>query len=231
MTKILLIGDSYGTERPDNVNNEAVPLAQTWPEIVRRKLGNMAHVSTDFQVYRTIVKCATLIERNYGDFDITVLQAGIVDCYPRPLTEKGLGSKRFFPRLLRVVIRNAPHFWIRHVYRKPFHSREQIIKAIELILENKEGTVYLLTVPPVSRYQAMQTPGAQEAIFELNDLYRELSNQFKNLKIIDLYIEFLRQGYERFINTKNSHLNKIGNSFTASLVFEEISKDIYSKLT
>lgn len=218
--KILLVGDSFGTERKHNTEVE-VPLQDTWPKQVQEKTIGMK-VDIDFKPFRRIVECVDLIETD-ANYDLVIIQAGIVDCFPRPFPLNFSKSMKLINRIVRRIVRPVRREWINYVYRTRWSSENEIISAIQTInkrvFPNKVGYI---TVAPLLNRDAQLTPGAQESIFDFNDLLRELSKSSPNMFIIDLHTELLSAGFKKYLSSYDSHLNKEGNFFLRDIVLQKI---------
>lgn len=218
MNKILLCGDSFGTPREGDPSR-FVSLEQTWPYIVKDKLAGY-EVFIDFKVYRKLIDIGHVIEK-YPDIDTVVIQAGIVDIFPRPLPEKYSVSRSFASKLLRRVIRFNKSFWIKYIYSKPYVDSQIVFNFLVKLSEKyPDRQFYLINVCPISKSQELNNPNANRAISEYNFSLNEIINGIPNFKILELAQEMQRVGNEKFIYEWDSHFNAEGNRLLAKLLLQ-----------
>src|SRR4051812_26081179 len=102
--EIVFITDSYGGPRIHG-NGTGVELPHTYPELVKKELEGKGYtVRTDHASFRKITDLPEVL-KSYPDADLYVLQAGIVDLYPRPLSQRLTLSQSFFAKILRRMVR------------------------------------------------------------------------------------------------------------------------------
>lgn len=221
---ILLVGDSFGTER---VHHERVdvPLDRTWPVQVRNKFDDI-EVFIDFKKFRRLVECPPIIEQ-YDQPTIVVVQAGIVDCFPRPLTFEISTSKDRMSKLLREFVRPIRGIWMSLVYRTTYSSTSEIRAAIERLIRLRDGkSIFFITASPQNARMLRQSPGARQAILDFNELLRSFVSEYSNAHIIDLHHEMLIKDYNQFLHPKDSHLNQLGNDMLAELVIKALEAEM-----
>jgi hypothetical protein len=80
-----------------------------------------------------------------------------------------------------------------------------------------------VTPPPILSKHALETPGAQEAILEFNDLLRETVSRYPRAFVLDLHASIVVAGHRRFLSPWDSHLNQAGNDWLAQLALQEIA--------
>lgn len=220
--EICLIGDSFGTKRLHGDEIE-VPDDATWPRQVQRALPAGA-VHVDFQPFRRIVECPDLLASG-RDCRLAIVQAGLVDCYPRPLPHGLSRSSHFLCKILRRGIRPIRRAWVNYIYQTTWSSRAEIVLAVEALLTQQPMRFTgIVTAAPVLREHALYTPGAQEAIFEFNDLLRETVGHFPHSFLIDLHPALLAEGHRRLLSPWDSHLNQAGNDWLAGQVLDQITQ-------
>ncbi|MDZ4684907.1 MAG: hypothetical protein SH850_07425 [Planctomycetaceae bacterium] len=218
--RICLIGDSFGTQRIHDGDVE-VAADCTWPQQIQRALPGM-DVVCDFKPFRRLVECAELLSER-TDCELAIVQAGLVDCYPRPLPHGVSRSSHLACRVLRRCIRPVRRAWINYVYRTTWSSREELVLSIEALLtQSPTRQTGLVTAAPLLKEHAIYTPGAQEAVFEFNDLLREIVARCPRAFLIDLHAHVLAAGHRVLLSPWDSHLNQPGNDALAGLMLGEI---------
>jgi hypothetical protein len=220
MASIQLIGDSFGTKRVHGSVVE-VPDEATWPHQVQRAFAPGV-VDIDFRPFRKLTECPELL-MDRTDCELAIAQAGLVDCYPRPLSQSLSRSPHLACKLLRRLIRPVRRGWVNYVHATTWSSRAELVVAIEALLkQSPTRQTGFITAAPVLREHALYTPGAQEAIIEFNDLLRETVARFTNGFLIDLHTAVLAAGYRRYLSPWDSHLNQAGNDWLAEVVRQQL---------
>jgi hypothetical protein len=201
-----------------------VETSQTYPEILKKELTMAGHeVSIDHASFRKITDLPELIKK-YPNGDLYIIQAGIVDLYPRPMSQERTLSQSFSAKLARRIIRLNRGFFIRYVRNKPWSSQEELKKAISELLSSGRRTIWL-NAAPVNTFQNRQTPGANDSINSFNDLLKEEVKKHSHTTLLDIHGMLLATGeYEKYLHPKDSHLNKKGNEFYAAALRESIDK-------
>lgn len=221
---ILLLGDSYGVERLTkwHTGSSMVSKEETWPCVVKNKFREYNFI-IDFQPFRRLVEIPDIL-KCYSDVDAVVIQAGIVDCYPRPLPLLLSKDMRLPLRLLRRGIRHVRRSWINYIYCTKWSSDTEIHVALQEIINwSDHKPVYLITVSPILQIHSLYTPGAQDAIIDFNILIRDMAQKSPNIHLIDLHSEFLKIDYSKFLSNIDSHLNLKGNNWLSDIVIKELS--------
>jgi hypothetical protein len=212
--KIVILTDSYGGPRLHNGVYE-VKKEETYPELVKKNLP--AHeVIIHYESFRRLIHLPALLDQ-YKEADLYILQAGIVDLYPRPLTYYNTVSQAFFIKVLRRLVRLNRRFVVNYIYKKPWSTETQVRKAIREVCEKVKTKILWLNIPPVNKMQDYETPGANAAIRWTNEILHEEINNYKNSAEIDLYTKFAGlPEYEQYLHAKDSHLNVKGNELYAA---------------
>lgn len=217
---ILMLGDSFGTERVHRGVVE-VPAERTWPRQVSAQLPGQS-IQYDFLPFRRLVECPDLIAEDVA-CDLLVLQAGMVDAFPRPFPLRFSKSMSLPCRLIRRLVRPWRREWINYVHATRWSSAEQLEQAFESIAAKlPAASVGLITLAPLTEQDARKTPGAQEAIMQFNDQLREQARARKHWFIIDLHPAVIAAGYTQFVSPVDSHLNQRGNDWLAHEVLAAI---------
>lgn len=220
--RVVLVGDSFGTERR-RAGTVSVPQGSTWPRQVERSVTGAVHLTTDFKPFRRLVECVEVVQR-HGAIDLLVLEAGIVDCYPRPLPLGPSHSKHTVMRVVRKLIRPLRRGWVNYIYRTSWSSAAAVREAADALCRQPAvKKIGFVTATPVCGVEALRTPGAQEAIFDFNDLLREVAARSDRAFVVDLHSELLRLGYRTCLDPIDSHLNQRGNDVLARLVLAAIA--------
>lgn len=218
-----IITDSYGGPRIHS-DEGAVAYEQTYPAIVAKELEALGHkVSVDSASFRKLTDLPGIIQSK-EPADVYILQAGIVDLYPRPLSQRWTLSQSFFAKLLRRIIRLNRAFFIRYIYNKPWSTTEEIKNSLAAILAKHTNTIFI-NAAPVNAFQNDQTPEANRSIDRFNELLKIELQRYPDAIELDIHGMLLHTGdYEKFLYRKDSHLNVLGNQFYAATILEVIKK-------
>jgi hypothetical protein len=113
------------------------------------------------------------------------------------------------------------------VHVTTWSSRAEIVVAIEALLKQSPTRLTgFVTAAPLLKEHALYTPGAQEAIFEFNDLLRETVARFPKAFVIDLHTAILAAGHRTYLSPWDSHLNQAGNDWLAATVLQQIAERV-----
>lgn len=212
MRKIFIITDSYGGERKYG-HNIIVPLEKTFPYLISEKLKNKYDVEFSAGSFRKMTEIAELLKKNTSS-EIYIIQAGIVDCFPRPLSQKRTISQSFLNKSCRKIIRANRRFFIKYVRNKPWTTQKEFQNCLETIgttLTKKQ--VLFIGIAPVNKRQNQETPGANANIVKYNTMIESACNKFK-FTFVDIYKLITSENdYESFLINEDSHLNCKGNEF------------------
>ena len=219
--RVLLIGDSFGTAR-QRAGQMSVSEEGTWPRQVERAVTSSVRITADFKPFRRLVDCVDVVH-GHGQVDLLLIQAGIVDCYPRPLPLGPSHSRHTLMRVARKLIRPVRRGWVNYVHRTAWSTGEAVrAAAFALCRQTAVRRIGFITPTPVCGVEALRTPGAQEAIFDFNDILREATAFSENAFVLDLHAELLRIGYRTCLDPVDSHLNQRGNDVLSRLVLATI---------
>lgn len=220
--RVLLLGDSFGIERHYQ-GQIYVPAQQTWPQQVKRYFADW-HIETDFKSFRRYVDLPDMINQQWADVDIVVVHAGIVDCYPRPLSSRITRSTKSRHRTLRRLVRRMRRFWLNYIYNKPWSSANDIKTASDKLVQlGRNKQLIVLTPSPVLTHEYLTTPGAQDAIIDFSNHLRQLA-EGNNITLIDVHAAFMATSYQRFLHPQDAHFNQAGNDYVASLVIDMLQR-------
>lgn len=213
--KVLFITDSYGGTRVHN-GIEEVNIKQTYPELAKAELLKLGHeVEIDFAGFRKITDLPALFKKHTA-FDVCVIQAGVVDLYPRALTQKCTISKKTIAKLLRKIIRLRRSFFLKYIYNKPWSNESEIINAIETICNKSKAKLIWVNVAPVNIFQEKESPGANQSIKKFNSLLNQVIKKYPNCQEVNIFDLLMKtDNYEIYLHSKDSHLNIEGNKFYA----------------
>lgn len=206
-----IITDSYGGPRVHN-DAGAVSEAATYPVLLKQELEKRGHhVSISHASFRKITDLPELVKKS-GRSDVYVLQAGIVDLYPRPLSQEYTVSQAFLPKLVRRIIRLNRRFFIKYLSNRSWSSPEQVYNAVKECMVNNNVRFFWVNVPPVNRFQEHQTPGANASIDHVNALIAKAVAECNHADIVDVAKHFKQlTNMESYLHPVDSHLNNKGN--------------------
>ncbi len=221
---IYILADSYGGER---IHNKVVDVSkeQTYPYLLKNKF-NSIKFSVDTASFRKLTDFPFIIDSITENFEMYVLQGGIVDCYPRPLSQKNTISQSFLPKVIRKIVRSNRSFFIKNIRSRPWSSKEEVQNALTNVFEKlKNKKVIFINIAPVNFFQDKQTPKANKNIDDYNRIIKQVCDKFSNVIFINVN-EKLKcdTEMESYMHTTDSHLNIKGNMFYANLISKHIQK-------
>jgi hypothetical protein len=224
---ILFISDSYGGPRIHN-NVADVPMQDTYPELARKELEAMGHtVESDSASFRKITDLPFVLKKHPAA-DLYIIQAGIVDLYPRPLSQEFTLSQSFLAKSVRRVVRLNRAFFVKYVRNKPWSTGQEITAAIHAVLSDGKKCIWI-NAAPVNKFQDRQSPGANESIREFNMLLSRELKKYPSCTELNIYHALLQLGdYERYMHPVDSHPNKEGNRFYAETIMRVIKENNFS---
>lgn len=220
--KIVFIADSYGGPRVHSGITE-VNENQTYPALVKNELEKNGHqVNIDYLSFRRITDVPKLIDK-YNNFDICIIQTGVVDLYPRPLTYNYTVSSNKFIKLVRRIIRLKRSFFIKYIYNKSWSTEKEVEEAIERTCNKSKAKLIWINVAPVNKFQEIETPGANNSIRALNRILKQTIKKHPNNYELEMYEKVsIIKDYESLFHKTDSHLNIDGNIFYAKHILELI---------
>ena len=220
--KVLLIGDSFGLERVHSGSGK-VATNETWPHLVMNHFNNeKIDFEIDFEGFRRIVECPAIIEKKNKLFDVIIIQAGIVDCFTRPLGIKLSKNQSLISKIVRRLVRVFRKEWMLYFNSVQWSSKNEIENAIKNLVKygNKTGFV---SCCPISLSQAINSPGAQEKLIEFNASIQKFVETDDNFFMIRPDLAFLKRDYTDYIHPKDSHFNVKGNEMMSALVIHQLN--------
>ena len=222
--KIAIITDSYGGPRSHNGVCD-LSLEETYPELIKKEVSKQNHeVMISYAGFRRLVELPEII-KEFQTADIFVLQTGIVDLFPRPLSYEHTISQAFIWKALRRIIRLNRRAFIKYINHKPWSTEEHIISSITNICSNTTKKIIWVNVAIVNKYQDHQTPGANDAIRRINILIKEIIKKYPYCIELDICnILSSLPDYEDYMHGEDSHLNAKGNKLYAEEILKMIKK-------
>ena len=223
MKKVLLIGDSFGVERIHN-NVLEVPLEQTYPELLKEfyKENNQWEINTSNLKYRKFIELPELL--SYQECDICVVQLGIVDVYPRPLSQDITMSKSKWVIALKKISRRYRPFILKYLYNKPWSSHQQIKSVLDWCKKQDKKFLFI-GCTTLSEEQALNSPGAIKSLKRFNELLDSESKGVDSFQYIDVFNPVAESNHPlEFIHPSDSHLTVQGNQLYYELIKTELLK-------
>lgn len=223
---ILLIGDSFGIKRVYQ-GDCYVSAEGAWPEQVKRQFPNHKIIS-DFRSYRRFVEIPQMITEKYPDCDLVIVHAGIVDCFPRPLSSDVTRSPKKIYSWLRRLVRKMRRFWINYIYNKAWSSAEDIENACNQYVElGKCRQIALITPVPMPLTEYINTPGVQESLIVYANRLRALSKEHQ-FDLIDIHKELIASDFSKYLYPHDMHLNQLGNDWLAQQAIDYLKAKLQS---
>lgn len=221
---ILVLGDSLAFPRA----HKGQKICETWPVLLQSHfadayLWNRAYpASTSYDVIVNIMQLLDYCRLDYPQFDLAVIQVGIVDATPRELP-------KYVERLLSVLPRGRTRIGnMITAFRKSFRIRQQPwvglqdferniceIADASLILAEK---VYFVCIAPPQHYLLINCPDLDKDVVLYNlAIERALLNRpmctFVNPFLIDASDSLLKDGH---------HLTLIGHQLIAKTIVKSL---------
>lgn len=217
MKSVLIITDSYGGERKHNGNTE-VSIQQTYPYLLKQHYTNL-NITYAAASFRKMTEIPKLLA-SYSGYDVLIIQAGIVDCFPRALSQRMTSSQSFFPKLMRKIIRWNRAFFLRFFRNKPWTTEKDFEMAVsEIMLQSKASHSLFINIAPVNTKQEKENPGARENILRYNQIMKTVSEKYSNAGIIDVHTSLTDPEKQKtMLHPVDSHLTTAGNSFYFSAI-------------
>lgn len=213
----MILADSYGGPRIHK-NVVEVNESETFPVILRNMFPEH-HFIVDFLSFRKITDMPNLVNK-YSDADVIVIQAGIVDAYPRVISHERTISASFLNKLIRKTIRLNRAFFIKYISSKPWTSIQEFEKSIRIVKEQFKGQLIWVNIAPVNTFQNKDTPGANASIAKFNSV---LNKAIIDDLLVDVHSFLLMQiDYEKYLHPIDSHLNVLGNKLYAERIAEKL---------
>jgi hypothetical protein len=223
MPEILLIGDSFGVERVHSGVVD-VPYDMTWPELVKAQYvkSHEVKIESDFKAFRLLDELLDILDKKLdgSSYNLVIIEAGLVDCFPRPLPKKLFRSRNIICRLLRKFISYIRSFWLNNIYCHPMVQKEALVdKLIKLVNKFPEVELIYITMTPQLHEQAVNTPNQAAIIDSYNDEIKRASSQYDNFEIFD----FNAVCCQMYLHPVDSHLTLAGNQYLADVVIKIIN--------
>lgn len=221
---IYVLADSYGGVRKHS-NVTEVALTETYPYLLKSIFTNF-QFSIDTASYRKITDFPNIINGLEFSPEIYILQAGIVDCYPRPLSQQLTISQSIFAKALRRIIRMNRKFFINYIRNKPWSTINEVENSLKTIFTGLASKkIIFINIAPVNNFQNNQTPKANENIAKYNEAIQRICDKFKNVQLIDVHNKLKYDPeMESYMNQNDSHLNVKGNMLYSKLISEVLHK-------
>jgi lysophospholipase L1-like esterase len=228
--KIIFITDSFGGPRIHN-GIEEVNLDHTYPELVKKELTKLGHeVQIDYASFRKVTDLPEIVKKQ-NNYDLYIIQTGIVDLYPRALTHKYTISQKRAAKLLRRIIRLNRSFFIKYIYNKPWSTENEVRDAFETVCSNSKADLILINVAPVNAFQERESPGANAAIKKINAILSEVKEKHAKCLELDIFDLLLQtKDYESYLHSKDSHLNIKGNIFYANELLKLVRANYFNNI-
>lgn len=215
---IYVLADSYGGERIHGKDVD-VSKEQTYPQLLKNKFKSISF-SIDTASFRKITDFPDILNGLTDEFDLFILQGGIVDCYPRPLSQKNTISQSFLPKVIRRIVRTNRSFFIKNIRNRPWSSKQEVENALNTVFNKlKDKKILFVNIAPVNDFQNKQTPNANKNIDDYNLSIKNICAKHPHVILVDVN-EQLKNSPEMdsFMHKLDSHLNVKGNTLYADMI-------------
>lgn len=223
MSEVLLIGDSFGVERVHSGIID-VPYDRTWPALVKEQFVNSTRVKidSDFKAFRLLDELLDILDIKLegSSYRVVIIEAGLVDCFPRSLPRTLFRSRNIICRLLRKSISYIRPFWLKNIYCQPMIRKEALVtKFCGVINKFPKIKFIYVTMTPQLHEQAVNTPNQATIIESYNDEIKRAGSQCDNFEIFD----FNAVCCQMYLHPVDSHLTLAGNQYLADVVIKIIN--------
>lgn len=215
----LLLADSVGLPRPAN----GVEYADTVAAYLSAGghlwlLSRVGAIVTEFvdQMYQL---SEVMPERFFGT---AVVQVGLADCAPRPITPHLRNLISHLPRMFRQPLAKLLHLIRPVIQKRRYYQRVRLpeFKAayskLMFLARQMAGKVIVLSIPPVRDDVERQSPGFQREIARYNEAIMAISSIY-GCRMVDLstllQVEHL---------TKDAHITKAGHKIILDALKEKV---------
>ncbi|WP_298623541.1 hypothetical protein [uncultured Legionella sp.] len=227
MPEVLLIGDSFGVERIHSGVID-VPYDKTWPVLVNESFAKSRELKmeSDFEAFRLLDELLDILDKKLEDstYKLVIIQAGLVDCFPRPLPRTLFRSRNIICRILRKSISYIRSFWLKYIYCHPMVSTEALVNKFTKIINRFTKIKFIyITITPQLHDQAVHTPKQAAIIDFYNEEIKQIKSQCNNFDVFD----FNAVCCQKYLHPVDSHLTLEGNRYLADVVIKIIN-GIYS---
>jgi acyl-CoA thioesterase I len=236
-------GDSLGMPRA----SEHISYRQTYAEMLCRRIEAMGtfHRVVLYNRSRGGIAIDRLLEDFQADSfyfgdrggDLLIIQVGVVDCAPRPvsgLMRKGIGmlptaakerAIRFLHDHRAALLRRGM------VFRKT--SPTTFAKAYAAWVRQATHEfkwVYAINIPPTNAHIEERSPGFGASVREYNSIILDVCRTARNpnVRVIDVHNKILNspEGVSRYINDRDGHHITInGHQLYSELIFSHVLAD------
>lgn len=165
--RILILGDSLPFPRP----HKGQPVDVTWPTLIKAQLpgADVWLRATPRSCILDVIKEFFFFTDSLPDFDVIIVQTGIVDCAPRPYSRWIYKFLETFLGMVRLrKIERFSHDHLLWLYGHPWVSQNAFAKAIRQMVEtthekNPALTTLFVPIAPPTRTIVGTLPGIDHA--------------------------------------------------------------------
>lgn len=240
---IRVAGDSLSMPRI----SEQIPYQQTYAELLRRRIEvlglhrsvNLYNRSRGGATVGKLLedfKCDSFAFGNPGG-DLFIIQSGIVDCAPRPISRvlrRGVGMLpgRAKTRAIRFLHDHRAAL-LKHgkVFRETPPEKFEKIYASWLGQACGEFRwVYAVNIAPTNPYIEERSPGFGASVRQYNSIISSVcqAEPKRNVRLINVHDEIMNapNGVSQFINRRDGHhITREGHQLYADLIFTNLLAD------
>jgi lysophospholipase L1-like esterase len=228
--RILILGDSLPFPRP----LRGQPIAATWPAILKERL---PHADIWLRANPRSCMLDVLRELDFftdslGAFDLIVVQAGIVDCAPRPyprLLYKMLEAAVGMPRLRRIE--RFAHRRLLWAYGRPWVGPRAFGEAVARLADiahraNPRSEVIFLSIAPPTRTIAADLRGIDRAAAAYNEVLRREVGRLRETRPCRFVDPFAETDPFRTTIEDGHHLSRLGHHLVADAIVSSIEAPV-----
>lgn len=228
--RIIVYGDSLALSREwDGVARE-----ETYPELLCSALRSAREEGA---VLENRSHAGEPIERKFERYakeglrgDVLILQCGIVDCAPRPISPSLRAAIGKIPGLLRWPIVRLLHVARPWLLRLGLVWRNTSIERFEAVLStwlaralNEGMMVCVVNIAPTNSAAERQSPGLSASISAYNACIERAVSLQPGSRLVDVHAAILKQGADAnpYVNQRDGHhITRAGHRLYADLILE-----------
>jgi hypothetical protein len=237
-------GDSLSMPRA----TEEILFRDTYPELLRMRIETswpnrrvcLYNRSRGGATIRTLLEDFRTDSFFFGKTggDLLIIQAGVVDCAPRPvlpLLRRGIGllPPRPKARAIRFLHDNRAAILRRGFGSRATRPRPFGIRYAEWLAQAREEFtwVYALNIAPTNPYIEERSPGFGASVAAYNALIDQAcASAGPNVRVIDVHRAISREpdGVSRYINARDGHhITVAGHQLYCNLIMEHLPEDFH----
>ena len=216
--RFLILGDSL----PSHRSRAGISLSQTWPELLKQASPtlNILNRSRWRATSREVLREFRFFSDSLDHFDAIIIQCGIVDAVPRPMSHRLQRFVwEFFPvaleRIFNAIVYGLPSWFPRHSWLSPQQYHGNLLEVVSTAV-SRNPTIMIVMIPilPAGRGMSQIFPGVEELIARFNNELLSLVLKFSEKKVY-LLDSYSSLDIEELTTHDGHHLSVMGHRIVA----------------